>query len=256
MVDSDATKLKSKKVKLGTTVLDTTLLAIKDAQIGHGDAKTPGDVIDLLAELLLDVEPSVARELMNFCSEKALAISKELGAFGANSFEGFALAEMSSEHRRYSMLAVFFRNYCDVRVPDSSDLIKLNLKAGDCVIVPTSWPILNKEAANSCEYAYAIEIKGGSRFNAPHFLYLSNHDGGIGQAEREDALSRIEAVWPDISKVLAEEVVIKRGENGAVLNGEEHLSGPIVCFYLLPEASRCRRPEDAPYGAMVVRHVD
>ena len=60
MIDLNASKLKSKKVKLGTTVLDTTLLAIRDAQVRRDEAKTPGDVIDLLADLLLDVEPNVA----------------------------------------------------------------------------------------------------------------------------------------------------------------------------------------------------
>lgn len=254
MIDLNASKLKSKKVKLGTTVLDTTLLAIRDAQVRHDEAKTPGDVIDLLADLLLDVEPGVARELMNFCSEKALAISKKMGAFGMHSSEGFALAEMTREQRRYSMLADFLRGYCDIRLPESSDLIKLDLRDGDYAIVPASWLILNQELASSCEFVYVIEIKGGSRYNAPHFIYPSDHDGDISQAEREDILARIEGVWPDISKVLAEEVALRSNENGIPLNGEEHLLGPIVCFYLLPEASRCRRPEDAPYGAMVVRH--
>ena len=256
MIDLNASKLKSKKVKLGTTVLDTTLLAIRDAQVRRDEAKTPGDVIDLLADLLLDVEPNVARELMNFCSEKALAISKQLGAFGMHASEGFALAEMSREQRRYSMLADFLRGYCDIRLPEASDLTKLELRDGDYAIVPASWLILNKERASSCGFVYVIEIKGGSRYNAPHFIYPSEHDGDIGQVEREDVLSHIEVVWPDISKVLAEEVTLRSSENGVLLNGEEHLLGPIVCFYLLPEASRCRRPVDAPYGALVVRHND
>lgn len=244
-----------KKVKLGTTVLESTLEGLKALQGKRPDViRSTGEALDMVAGLMLNIDPTVAMELMDFCSGRAETYARELRGFTIAESDGFAYAEKSRIHGTFSGLADYMKIYCEPGDARAEGMRRIDLKDEDYVIFPGSWVVLNEASAPKSSHVVVIEVRGGSRYGAPHFVYFKERDGWMTDFEKKDALGLAERAWPGMAEVLHDEVPLVYDSDGRPLNEEDHLSAPIVCFFNMLSASDYRRPSDAPYGAMVVRH--
>ena len=244
----------SKREKLGTTVLESTMNGLKRLQARRPEqARSIGDAIDLVCGLLLEVDPSMAEELRSHCEDKAAEFDGQMMALGATGRDSYAFAEKARVMRAYADLADYLSDFCPVEDDKLHGMRRLELKDGDYLVCPEAWPILNEADAPHCSHVVVIEVAGGGDYDAPHFVYLKPEPGWINDAQKDDALERAQKVWPGMEKVLLDEVPLVCDSEGRPLNEREHLKAPIVCYFTMPEAAQCRRKEDAPYGAMVFR---
>lgn len=243
----------SKREKLGTTVLESTFDGLRKLQARRPDARSIGEAIDLVCGLLLDVDPCVAKELRDHCRSMADAYDGQITSRGTAARNGYAFAEKARAMRTYADLADYLNDFCPADDDKLVGMRRVDLKGGDFLVCPESWPILNEGDAPYSSHVIVIEIAGGGDYGAPHFVYLKGDDGYITDGEKREALDIAKSMWPGMIRVLEDEVPLVYDSAGKPLNEDEHLKAPIVCYFRMPEASKCTRKEDAPYGAMVFR---
>lgn len=243
----------SKREKLGTTVLESTLDGLRELQARRPDARSIGEAIDLVCGLLLDVDPRVAEELRDHCRNMADAYDGQIASLGTAARNGYAFAEKARAMRSYADLADYLNDFCPADDDRLVGMRRVDLKGGDYLVCPESWPILNEGDAPHCSQVVVIEVAGGDDYGAPHFVYLKSKPGSITGPEKDEALELAQKIWPDMGRVLLDEVPLVYDSEGNPLNEREHLEAPIVCYFMMPEASECSRKEDAPYGAMIFR---
>ncbi|MGC5816111.1 hypothetical protein [Clostridium perfringens] len=102
------------------------------------------------------------------------------------------------------------------------------------VIFPEDWIILNEYHAKNCEYARVIEVKNGTKYNSPHFLFFSTKP--INELTNNDTKKLDEKcinMFSNYKKILNEYIPLKYDENGEMLNGNEHISGPIPGYFAI-----------------------
>ena len=52
---------------------------------------------------------------------------------------------------------------------------RVDLLGGDYAVLPSSWTLLEtEECAKSCSQVGIIEIRGGAKYDAPHFAFFHN----------------------------------------------------------------------------------
>lgn len=244
----------SKREKLGTTVLESTMNGLKRLQARRpGQARSIGEAIDLVCGLLLEVDPCMAEELRRHCEDKVAELDGQMMVLGAAGRDSYAFAEKARVKSAYSELADYLSDFCPMDDDRLYGMRRLELKDGDYLVCPEEWPILNEADASHCSHVVVIEVAGAGDYDAPHFVYLKSGPGWITDMQKDDALERAQKVWPGMEKVLLEEVPLVYDSEGRPLNEREHLKAPIVCYFSMPEAAQCSRREDAPYGAMVFR---
>lgn len=243
----------SKREKLGTTVLETTLEGLRKLQARRPDARSIGEAIDLVCGLLLEIDPCVAKELRDHCRSMADAYGSQIASLGIAGRNGYAFAEKTRAMKAYADLADYLNDFCPVDDDRLVGMRRVELKGGDYLVCPESWPILNENDAPRCSQVVVIEVAGGDDYGAPHFVYLKSGSGPITGQERDEALELAQKAWPGMERVLLDEVPLVYDSKGRPLNEIEHLEAPIVCYFMMPEAAQCARREDAPYGAMVFR---
>lgn len=244
----------SRKSKLGTTVLDSTLEKLKRFQEKRPDEiRSTGEAIDYVCDMTLDMDPRLAKELLAFCASRVKTYGVQLGSFNVSETDGYAFAETNRMLATYSKFVDFLGGYCESEKLVNAPMARVDLKDGDYFVCPDSWPILNEYDAPYCSFVVVIEIAGGGNYDAPHFVYLKSDDGYITDKEKGEALDLAKSMWPGMIRVLEDEVPLVCDSAGKPLNEDEHLKAPIVCYFRMPEASECSRKEDAPYGAMIFR---
>lgn len=243
-----------RKGKLGTTVLESTLEKLKRFQGKRPESiRSTGEAIDYVCDMTLDMDPKAAKELLAFCAGRVNAYGLKLGNFNVSEVDGYAFAETNRILATYAKLVDFLQDYCESGESGYMGMMRIDLKGGDYFVCPDSWPILNECDAPYSSHVVVIEIAGGGDYGAPHFVYLKGDDGRITDGEKREALDLAKSMWPGMIRVLEDEVPLVCDSAGKPLNEDEHLKAPIVCYFRMPEASECRREEDAPYGAMVFR---
>lgn len=135
-------------------------------------------------------------------------------------------------------------------------LMTYHISNGDIVRAPIDWIPVNPSIAPYATCVYAVEVKFGERYNAPHFLvfyeesYVEPSD-----SEKEEYLAAIEKIWPELSQVREDQVELAYGPDGGVLNQADVKNSPAIGFFPVPEQPRClpmRRP-NLSYGAVIVR---
>ncbi|BAK45823.1 hypothetical protein [Eggerthella sp. YY7918] len=133
-------------------------------------------------------------------------------------------------------------------------LVKHIIADGDYVLAPSSWCLVNPEDAPYAQYAGVIEIKGGERYKAPHFLFfLKDHDvKDITNSERDEIIDAAASIWPDLRKVQADEVALEYGPDGGIANMAEYSAAPCIGMFGLFDQGEYPLGEP-PFGAEIVR---
>lgn len=254
MPQPDRTTTKPKKEKIGTTVLESTLEGLETLRAKKpASIRSVGEAIDFLCDMLLDMEPTVAKELLAFFTSRIDACETQLKSLRYPDAMGYAGSELRQELAFYSKFADHLRTYCDLDGLDNAMMRRVDLQDGDYLICPKSWPILNESEAPRCRGVSVIEVVRAGDMCAPRFVYLKPETGPMNAGQRAEALTLVQMVWPDIEKALLDELPLFYDSNGIHLNEREHLESPAIRYFTMPEAASCRKRDDAPFGAKVFR---
>ena len=98
---------------------------------------------------------------------------------------------------------------------------------------PTQWEILDGTLV-SCEdatHAGIVEVKNGSRYNAPHIVILLDKPvDDISDGDLARIYSNVYTAFPQLSKI-KEDYVQPKIENGVLVNFEEVKKSPCLGFF-------------------------
>lgn len=243
-----------KREKIGTTVLESTMRGLKDLlNRSPQKIRTIGEAIDLICGLTTDVNPRFAAEIVDFCDRKADELTEEMRAYRDSEASAFDLAEKRGARDSFEALADHYRVYRAPEEPKRIAFKRIDLLGGDYLVCPEEWPVLNERAAEYCSHVVVIEIAGGGNYNAPHFIYFKPNDDMMSEEEKEDAIRLAGDAWPGMRRVLKDEIPLVYDSEGRALNRDEHIKGPLICFFRIRDAREYTSKNDAPYGAMIVR---
>ncbi len=243
-----------KREKIGTTVLESTMRGLKDLLNRNPQKiRTIGEAIDLICGLTTDVNPRFAAVIVDFCDRQADELTEEIRACRDSEASAFDLAEKRGARDSFEALADHYRAYRAPEEPKRIGYKRIDLMGGDYLVCPEEWPILNEWDAEYCSHVVVIEIAGGGNYNAPHFIYLRPNDDMMTERDKEKAIGLALEAWPGMRRVLEDEIPLVYDSEGRALNRDEHIKGPLICFFRIRDAREYTSEKDAPYGAMIVR---
>lgn len=241
---------KMKKIKYGTTVQETTPGRIDELRRKNPESiRSTGEAIDYLCNLLTGLTPRFAKVLEDTCAKEIQLITNEMRALPIDGTEEltFSTKELEREQfqRLYDHLSLYYEE-----AEEPQGMRRVNLLGGDYAVFPSSWTLLEPgDCAKSCSQVGIIEIRGGSKYDAPHFVFFHN-----GDYNQRDKLQRATKLWPRMNDVIRDEVKLVTDDEGHYLNMDEHLAAPIICYFNLLDASYYQSMElEPPYGAMIYR---
>lgn len=240
--------------KIGTTVLRSTMLGIKDLLNRRPQTfRTIGEVIDSICAFSTEVNPRFAAEIVDFCDRRADELTDEIRASRDSEASSFALAEKREAREFFESVADHYRVYRAPEEPKRIAYKRIDLMGGDYLVCPEEWPVLNERDAEYCSHVVVIEIAGGGNYNAPHFIYLRPNDDMMTEKEEQEAIELAANEWPGMYRVLKDEIPLVYDSEGRALNRDEHIKGPLICFFRIRDAREFTRQDEAPYGAMIIR---
>lgn len=245
----------AEKVKLGTTILVQSDDAITKFKSRYPrEFKTPGEVIDLMVDFCLNVSPSVATELSDFCKQRAEAAGHELDELeegGAASLHG---AEIRGKRDYFEALASHMERFAPSAQGDDvrPAMRRVEMRGGAYVVLPDigDWVLVNEAEASRCDNVFVLEVRNNHKFNVPHFVYFKN--GEI--CSNDEIAEAIVPVWPKIQEIQSLQVVPAYDKDGKLLNMEEWNDAPTIGVFRILDSTDYGRFIKAPCGAMVYRH--
>lgn len=242
---------KMKKIKYGTTVQETTPEKIDELRRKNPESiRSTGEAIDYLCSLLTGLTPRFAKTLEDTCVKEIRLITDEMRALPIDGSEEltFSAKELEREQfqRFYDHLSLYYKE-----TEEPQGMRRVNLMNGDYAVFPSSWTLLEADGcAESCSQVGIIEVRGGAKYDAPHFVFFHN-----GEYNQKDKLQRAVKLWPRMTDVMRDEVKLITDDEGHYLNMDEHLAAPIICYFNLLDASYYQSMElEPPYGAMIYRN--
>lgn len=244
--------IKMKKIKLGTTVQEQTAREIEKLRESKPDSiRTPGEAVDFVFNLITGLDPEVARDLDRTCIRRISSLSDEMNRLRPDGSE--ELSVNSNRLKRDQFVAL--HEYLSMQYKEDEEVImgmkRVDLIDGSYAVFPSSWLLLeSEENAGYCTQVGIIEIRGGVKYDAPHFVFFHN-----GEFDKKHLLEQAIKVWPRMKEVMRDEVKLVADDDGNYLNMNEHLAAPIICYFNLIDTSYYQSAEtEPPYGAMIYRN--
>lgn len=242
------------KVKLGTTILVQSDDAIDKFKSRYPrEYKTPGEVIDLMVDFCLNVNPSAAAELSDFCKQRAEAAGRELDKLEKGSAESLHSAEIRGKRDYFEALASHMERFALSAQGDDAGpaMRRVEMCGGAYAILPDAddWVFVNQAAASRCDNVFVLEVRNGRAFEVPHFVYFKNGE----TCSNDEMVEAVEPIWPRIREIESAQVVPAYDRNGEFLNYEEWDNSPTIGVFRILDSTDYGRFNEAPCGAMVYR---
>lgn len=144
-----------------------TLEAIKQEQ------RTPfGQTINSLIELFCRIPADVNNELLTFCKQQIKDLYEEMDKAGE--YEAQALMNKSQAYQNLAMFLNRGRRISIDSIESKPKMQKIEMLDG-VLICPSDYIILNREAAEACDYASVVEVRN-AKFGVPHFVFFHSKD--------------------------------------------------------------------------------
>lgn len=242
---------KVRKIKIGTTVQETTAAILEEIRRNNPESiRSTGEVIDYLCNLLAELTPRTAKVVDEACVGEVQLITNEMRALPLDGSEQMSFSQKELEREQLQRLHKHFSQYRE-KEDKPQGMKRVDLLGGDYAVFPSSWVLLEPDSCGaSCNQVGIIEVRGGSKYNAPHFVFFHN-----GDYSQKDKLQHAVKLWPRMTDVIRDEVKLITDDEGHYLNMDEHLAAPIICYFNLLDASYYQSMElEPPYGAMIYRN--
>lgn len=244
------------KVKLGTTILEKTDgLIVRFREMSNGEFKTPGEAIDYLTGVSLDISEQAAAELARFCESKREESELALADCERGGAEEMQLDSAKRTVDSYSRLEDHFRRFIseDELSEYDNPMRRVDLADGSYVVLPDEdgWVSINEDDARYSAYVYVVEIKNGAKYSAPHFVFYSSD--AKKSLSRDAVLHEVGRIWPDIKRVQEDWVKPIYDNEGRMINYKEVDKAPCIGVFEVRDSTSFGPTDKAPYGAMVFR---
>lgn len=220
-------------------VLDNfRILAEKD-----GVSLSRGAAIDAVLGAILSLSPAQAARIYTNVSKELKVAQDTLDATSRDDVLSHRRAadEVESWERVTELFDILSDDYTEPAPMRSIPM------SGCHIIVPDAadWIIVNAANAADSTHATVVEIKNGSRFNAPHFVFFD-----CGEASTEAIDAAIIAVYPQYENVLAARVEPIRDTEGNLLNLGQLKEAPMPGYFPVHYAND--PAQETPYGVVLV----
>lgn len=239
---------KMNKIKYGTTVDAATPDRINELRLKNPEIiRSTGEAIDYLGAMLTGLTPRVARALDEVCKKELQLIAQEMRYLSFDGSEELSIAEIGRSRDQFLRLHDHFSLYY-MAENKPRDMQRIELAKNDYAVVPSSWILIGSdENTKALSRVSAIEICGGAKQGAPHFVFLHNDC-----YSEDEVLELAIQKWPPLAD-LARDPDVGRwnsvGEKPSV-----HPGIPVICFYELQDAAFYEEQGlEAPCGASVYR---
>lgn len=239
---------KMNKIKFGTTVDVTTPNRIDELRSKNPEEiRSTGEAIDYLCAMLTSLTPRVAKAMDEACSKELWQATCEMKCLSPDGSEEFSGAEIERSREQLLRLHKHFSLYYKAE-GSPRNMRRVELADNDFAVIPSSWVLIGaaKDTENFSRVS-VIEISGGAKYDAPHFVFLHN-DGYV----ESDVIDLAIQQWPPLFDLAHDPNVARwnsESDKSYVYDGT-----PAICFYELQDVSFYEeRGLDAPYGAAVHR---
>lgn len=243
------------KVKLGTTVLPSTVEALKRVQKAFPEiARTQGEAVDLLVSRVLSLKSKEAAFLYESCNERIDGLEAQENLAFREESRLYEFATVVDRKDALVDFAEFIRTIYGVSSKVQSNMGKIWLANRDYVTLPEDYLLINPDDARSCSDVGIIEVRGGSKYSAPHFAFFTDGHEQLSKLEQEQLQAEATNLWPPLKQVIDDQVPLEKSLDGRMLNEEEHLAAPEVCFFNVLDADVYDRMGiGAPGGIAIYR---
>lgn len=239
---------KMNKIKFGTTVDVATPNRIGELRSKNPEEiRSTGEAIDYLSVLLAGLTPRVAKVMDEACNKELGLVAREIKCLSPDGSEEFFSAEIECSREQLLRFHKHFSLYYKTEGAPRN-MRRIELAGNDFAVIPSSWTLIGAgEDTKTFSRVSVVEISGGAKYDAPHFVFLHN-DGYV----ESDVLDLAIQQWPPLFDLAHDPNVGRwnsKSDKSYVYNGS-----PAICFYELQDASYYEaRGLDAPYGAAVYR---
>ncbi|GAA0106722.1 hypothetical protein UT300013_33460 [Paraclostridium sordellii] len=206
------------------------------------------EIINYLINTFLDLEPGIKKSLGEFCNLEYKNLNDEL-----INVEPFERIEKQNFQEQYKNLVRFFTNGNEplTKNLDNNSMKRIEIEDG-YVIIPDDWIVLNENEAKDCRYVGVVEVKNGSDYDAPHFIFFSrNPINELTDIDTDNIDKECCFKFPKYSEILEKKVHLRFDKNRKPINLDEHLKSPIPGYFGIQDQGN---GNFYPFGAMIFRY--
>ena len=144
---------KMRKIKIGTTVQETTAAILEEIRRNNPESiRSTGEVIDYLCNLLAELTPRAAKVVDEACAGEVQLITNEMRTLPLDGSEEMSFSQKELEREQLQRLHKHFSQY---RGKDDKPqgMKRVDLLGGDYAVFPSSWVLLEHDScAASCSH--------------------------------------------------------------------------------------------------------
>lgn len=221
---------------------DVALDAFRALAEKRGVSLSRGAAIDAVLGAILRLKPEQAARLYNEARKGIEAAQIELDATSRD--DALSWRSAAEDVDGWKSIAELFDVIADDYVePAPMRSIKM---LGQRILIPdsTDWIVVNESNAAGSTKATIVEVKNGSRFGAPHFIYFAD-----GETSTEAIDAAILAVYPRYEDILAARVEPAVDSSGNCLNLEQLRNAPVPGYFA---AMSNGSVAENPYGVILI----
>lgn len=183
-----------------------------------------GAALDIVAKATLSLTPDEAAEISHAVSKVLRAAQERLE--GISSTNEYTYSEANASVERLTDFVELLDILSDGRRAPAP-MRRIDMR-GKRLYIPDSddWYVLNDQHAAISDEATIVEVKDGSRFGIPHFVYFDNGETATNLIDE-----KILDVFPEYREVLARQVKPLYDADGNFLNANEYARSPIRGYF-------------------------
>lgn len=202
------------------------------------------EIVNSLIHILLGLDDSIKKKLTHTCLSE-INLLEQPTPRGA--YEQLRNNEIKEQYQHL----IHFLNY-GKELPVENCMKKIAIQDG-YVIFPDDWVVLNISESSISNYVIVVEVKNGSEYNAPKFIYFTQKAPGT-LTDYDCDLIDAECImkFPAYQRILDDHISLMFDKNHNPINLKEANESPTPGYFFIQEYKKSSY-NSYPYGAMIIR---
>ncbi|MDU1587022.1 MULTISPECIES: hypothetical protein [Clostridium] len=238
-------KKKNSKIKKSIDFTEESVKLLDDYK-EINEVSSYSDIVNFLIETFLGLNKNVKKTLWRASDLELKDFTRKL-----NNELPYEREENRKIENQYMKLIRFFNDGKEVEVDQR--MKRIDIEDG-YVIFPDDWLVVYNHNPINSKYAGVVEVKNGTEYNAPHFLFFSEKP--INQLTENDIElidKECSVIFPKYKDILRDYVPLIFDKEHKPINLDEHITSPIPGYFAIQEYNRSPY-STYPCGAMIFRY--
>lgn len=238
-------KKRNSKIKKSIDFTDESVRLLDVYKEIH-EISSYSDIVNFLVETFLGLNKDVKKTLLRACDLELKDFTNTLK--NESPYERIENKKIENE---YIKLLSFFNDGEELEVDHK--IKRIDIEDG-YVIFPDDWFVIYNNNPEKSRYVGVVEVKNGTEYNAPHFLFFSEKP--INQLTEKDIMildKECSLKFPKYKEILRDYVPLIFDKENKPINIEEHLASPIPGYFGIKEYDGYTY-SSYPCGAMIFRN--